>query len=302
VSKVARGGSRKAPRRKSNHRSAAVSAPRRLRNWAEAQLRSARYRVANAARMGAMAAAALALAGIAGLTLFGQLDDVLRLGGEKVTIQLAGMGFAVRSVDVTGAGDEIAHTIVVATEIYDGQSLFSVDPGEIRARVEALPMVRTATVARLWPDRISIVVETREAFALWQVEGVLNIIDRDGVVLAAADVMNPPALPLVVADGANDNVVEIVDALARYPAILAHVVGAVRVGNRRWNLRLDSGADVKLPEGDVRASVAILARLQAERGILRLAAESFDLRGQGNLIVRALPDRAAAAGMREHEA
>ncbi len=302
MSKVARGGSRKAPRRKSNHRSAAVSAPRRLRNWAEAQVRSARYRVANAARMGAMAAAALLLAAIAGLTLFGQLDDVVRLGGEKITVRLADMGFAVRSIDVTGAGDETAHAIVVATEIYDGQSLFSVNPDEIRARIEAMPIVRSATVARLWPDRVSIVVETREAFALWQVDGVLNIIDRDGVVLAAADVMNPPALPLVVADGANEHAVEIVEALARHPAIMAHVVGAVRVGERRWNLRLDSGADVKLPAGDVRASVAILARLQAERGILRLAAESFDLRGQGDLIVRALPDRAAAAGMREHEA
>ena len=114
--------------------------------------------------------------------------------------------------------------------------------------------------------------------------------------------MNPPALPLVVADGANESVVEIVDALARFPAIRAHVVGAVRVAQRRWNLRLDSGADVKLPAGDVQASIAILARLQAERGVLRLAAESFDLRGQGDLIVRALPDRAAAAGMREHEA
>ncbi|WP_417482270.1 cell division protein FtsQ/DivIB [Maricaulis sp.] len=258
--------------------------------------------MANAARMGAMAAAALLLATVAGLALFGQLDDVVRLGGDKVTVRLADMGFAVRSVDVTGAGEEIAHSIVVATEIYDGQSLFSVDPGEIRTRVEALPMVRSATVARLWPDRISIVVETREAFALWQVDGVLNIIDRDGVVLAEADVMNPPDLPLVVAEGANESAVEIVEALALHPAIRSHVIGAVRVGDRRWNLRLDSGADVKLPEGDVQASVAILARLQAERGILRLAAESFDLRGQGDLIVRALPDRAAAAGMREHEA
>ena len=142
--------------------------------------------------MGAMAAAGLLLAAIAGLTLFGQLDDVARLGGEKITVRLADMGFAVRSVDVTGAGDEIAHSIVLATEIYDGQSLFSVNPGEIRARVEALPMVRSAAVARLWPDRISIVVETREAFALWQVEGVLNSIDRDGIVLAAADLT--PAL------------------------------------------------------------------------------------------------------------
>ena len=93
-----------------------------------------------------------------------------------------------------------------------------------------------------------------------------------------------------------------VEALDNYPIVRDRVVGAVRVGERRWNLRLDSGADVKLPEGDVTASIAILARLQAERGVLRLAAESFDLRGEGDLIVRARPDRAQAAGLREREA
>lgn len=85
--------------------------------------------------MGAMAAAALLLVAIAGLTLFGQLDDVVRLGGEKITVRLADMGFAVRSIDVTGAGDETAHAIVVATEIYDGQSLFSVNPEDRKSVV-----------------------------------------------------------------------------------------------------------------------------------------------------------------------
>lgn len=157
-------------------------------------------------------------------------------------------------------------------------------------------------MARLLPDRVAIVVETREPYALWQVDGDLHVIDRHGVVLAQADPMNPLPLPLVVAEGANEAVEEIVEALAHYPEVGDRVVGAVRVGGRRWNLRLESGADVKLPEGDVTASIAILARLQAERGVLRLAAESFDLRGGGDLIVRALPDRAEAAGLREREA
>jgi cell division protein FtsQ len=196
----------------------------------------------------------------------------------------------------------MAHAIVQASLITDGESIFSIDPEIVRSRVEAMPMIRRARVARLLPDRIAIVVETREAFALWQVEGGLHVIDRDGVVIADADVMNPPDLPLVVADGANEAATEIVDALGHFPDVAGRVVGAVRVGERRWNLRLESGADVKLPESDVMASIAILARLQAERGVLRLAAESFDLRGEGDLIVRALPDRAAAAGMREREA
>jgi cell division protein FtsQ len=258
--------------------------------------------MANAARLGTLAVAGLAAVCVGGLALFGQLDDVaaeIRMSAQR---HLAGAGFAVRAVDVTGARGAQAHAIVLASEIYDGQSIFSVDPEIVRRRVESLPTVRRATVARLLPDRIAIVVETREPYALWQVDGRLNVIDREGVVLVEADAMNPPELPLVVAEGANAAVVEIVEALENYPVVGRRVVGAVRVGERRWNLRLESGADVKLPEGDVTASIAILARLQAERGVLRLAAESFDLRGEGDLIVRALPDRAAAAGLREREA
>ena len=258
--------------------------------------------MANAARFGGLAALALSAAALGGLALFGQLDDVAAWAGDRVDRQLVASGFAVRAVDVTGAAGDMAHAIVQASEIRDGQSIFSIDPEDIRARVEAMPMIRRARVARLLPDRIAIVVETREAFALWQVEGGLHIIDRDGVVIADADVMNPPALPLVVAEGANRAATEIVDALSHYPEVADRVVGAVRVGDRRWNLRLDSGADVKLPESDVVASIAILARLQAERGVLRLAAESFDLRGEGDLILRVLPERAAAAGMWEREA
>jgi len=290
VSKVRRAGSKKTTRRKSNHRSAAVSAPRRLRNWAQAQVRSARYRMANAARLGAMAAAGLFFLVIGGLALFGQLDDVADMVADKVETRLAGMGFAVDAVDVTGAQGEIAHQIAQATEVYSGQSIFSVDPEAVRQRVEALPLVRTARVARLWPNRIAVVVETREAYALWQMDGALNVIDRDGVVMAHADVMDPPQLPLVVAEGANASVVEIVEALERNPMIQDWVVGAIRVGDRRWNLRLHSGADVKLPEGDVQASIAILAALHAERGVLRLTAESFDLRGDGDLVLRSRPE------------
>lgn len=302
MSKVRRSGSRKTVRRRTQPRSAAVSAPRRLRNWAEAQIRGARYRMANAARMGTLAVAGLMALAVGGLAAFGQLDDVALELRSVAEDQLAEMGFAVRAVDVTGAQGAAAHAIVTASRVQGGQSIFSVDPETVRQRIEQMPTVRRARVARLLPDRIAIVVETREAYALWQVDGRLNVIDREGVVLAEVDAMNPPALPLVVAEGANEGVVEIVEALENYPLVGERVVGAVRVGDRRWNLRLDSGADVKLPEGDVTASIAILARLQSERGVLRLAAESFDLRGQGDLIVRALPDRAAAAGLREREA
>lgn len=258
--------------------------------------------MANAARLGAIAVAGTMAVAIGGLAIFGQLDAAAGQLGSRIGAQFAAAGFAVESVDVTGAQGPAAQAIVAATGIRAGQSIFAVDPSEIRARVEALPTVRSARVARLLPNRVAIVVVTREAFAIWQVDGVLSVIDREGVVLGTADAMAPPDLPLVVAAGANEAAAEIVDALDHFPIVRDRVAGAVRVGERRWNLRLETGADVKLPEGDVYASIAILARLQAERGVLRLAAESFDLRGQGDLIVRALPNRAAAVQFRERDA
>ena len=76
-------------RRKSKSRSAAVPAPRRLRNWAEAQVRGAKYRVANAARLGGTVAVGLLALLIGGLALFGQLDDVVDLAVDKVETRLA---------------------------------------------------------------------------------------------------------------------------------------------------------------------------------------------------------------------
>ncbi|MFS2318370.1 cell division protein FtsQ/DivIB [Maricaulis sp. D1M11] len=289
--KVKRAGSGASTRRRANRRSAAVSAPRRLRNWADAQLRSARYRLANAARLGALALACILTLSTVLMIATGRAQDVrLALVAEAQT-RLADAGFAVDVIDVAGAGRLDADEIAAASGVLAGESIFAVNPDQVRVRVEALPPVRKASVARLWPNRVSILVEMREAYALWQMDGALHVIDQDGAVMAQADMSNPPNLPLVVDTGANTAAPEIVEALRRHPIISERVVGAIRVGERRWNLRLKSGADVRLPEGDVAASLAILANLQAERGILRLAAESFDLRGEGDLVVRALPDR-----------
>ena len=302
MSQVRRGGSRRATRRTSNRSSAAARAPRRLRNWAEAQLRSARYRAANAVRLGAAGLAVILVIAIGSLALTGRLSAMGRAAEDMVHARFAQSGFALASIDITGAQGEDAARIAEATGLVAGQSIFAANPSAIRDRVEAMPDVRDAAVARLWPDRIAIVVERRTPYALWQIDGALNIIDRDGVVLAEADVYNPPDLPLVVDQGAQAAVTEIVEALENNLSVAAMVVGAVRVNERRWNLRLSTGADVKLPETEVAAALAILSGLHAERGVLRLPAESFDLREEGDLIVRALPENARAAGLPEREA
>lgn len=254
-------------------------------------MRSARYRAANAARLGASVAAGLFLLFIGILALFGQLDDVSESVGQSARDRMAALGFRIEAVDVTGATAELAAEAAAASGAVDGQSIFAFDLASSRAGVEALPWVRQAQVARLWPNRVAVVVEPRIGFALWQYEGRISLIDRDGVVLAEADASAYPDMPLVVDAGANDTAAELLDTLSHHPAIAERVVAAVRVGDRRWNLRLDSGMDVKLPEAEAGAALALLAAMHAERGILRLEAESIDMRQPGEMILRERSDR-----------
>ena len=63
-------------------------------------------------------------------------------------------------------------------------------------------------------------------------------------------------LPFVVGEGANERVREFVALLDAMDELKPRVEAGVLIDQRRWNLRLKSGVDVKLPETDPEAAIA----------------------------------------------
>lgn len=287
----------KRTRRAAPRRTARIAPARggKLTNWIAARLRAVRYRAGYGLRLAGIAFAGLLVLSIAGLGALGRLPEIGAALERGIDARLARSGFAVRSVDVAGARQLNAETIAQAIGIQGDRSLLAIDPQDARTRIEALSWVSEASVIRLWPDRISVILAEREPFALWQHDGAHRVIDRTGTVIEAADPRDYADLARVVGEGANADAAVILDLLSRQPAIDALVTHAVRVGERRWNLRLVAGGDILLPEGDPASALALVATLQDERGVLNLDAEAFDLRTEGELVIRAWPDRAAAA-------
>ena len=72
------------------------------------------------------------------------------------------------------------------------------------------------------------------------------------------------------------------------------VEAGVLVGQRRWNLRLQSGVDVKLPEGNPQAAIVELLNLQRQSRILEKDALALDFRVPGRVFVRLTDDAANA--------
>jgi cell division protein FtsQ len=101
-------------------------------------------------------------------------------------------------------------------------------------------------------------------------------------------------LPLVVGRGAQRQANEFLGILDRYPDIRSMLRASVMVAERRWNLRLTNGIDVRLPETDVEGALDRLIKLDHDKKLLSRDITMVDLRLPDRVSVR-LSDAVAQA-------
>ncbi len=215
----------------------------------------------------------------------------------------AGAGLVVHDIRIEGRDKTPEPLLRAALGVSRGDKLLGFSLDGARARIETLTWVQSATVERRLPGTIVVTLQERRPFAVWQTGGRFVLIDRAGQVVAEQDPAKDAAafatLPLVVGPGAPETAAALLDQLAALPALRARVVAAVRVGERRWNLRLNNGADVLLPEGAEVAAMVRLMELHTAQALLDRPLQTLDMRLPDRLVVRPQPEpRAAAAGPR----
>jgi cell division protein FtsQ len=104
--------------------------------------------------------------------------------------------FGLTAVRVEGADAQVQTAVVAAAGLRPGQPYLAIDPGEVRRRVEALPRVATARVARSYPSSLRIVVSERLPTAVVPAAGAYWLVAADGMVVGRATV-RPRDLPYV---------------------------------------------------------------------------------------------------------
>lgn len=231
----------------------------------------------------------LFLAGTAWLWHSGWLERQAERTAVAAYRLTADAGFAVEDVLVEGRGRTDRSAILAALKVQRGTPILTIDPRAARARLEALPWVRRATVERRLPKLVYVRLAERNPLALWQLDGKLSVIDRNGEVIPGMSAKQFAELPLVVGQGAPSHAAALVAMLDREPELRPLVTAAVRVSGRRWNLQLRGGIDVRLPETDPAEAWVQLARLDREHGLLERDVVAIDLRLPGRLVVRTTP-------------
>jgi cell division protein FtsQ len=234
-------------------------------------------------------AVALVGGGITWLSLSGFIGRQATALGDGLVAVSADAGFVVNKVLADGRNQTTSSDILRALDVRIGHPIFGVDLDAARERVAALPWIESVTIERRLPDMLYLRIVEAEPMALWQHERQLRLLSRKGEVIGEPQPQRFAALPLVVGAGAPEYTAELLVMLATQPELQAQVKAAVRVGARRWNLRLANGTDVKLPEQRAAEAWAELARLEREFGILERDLTVIDLRVPAQLLVRLAP-------------
>ena len=203
-------------------------------------------------------------------------------------------GFRITQVAISGRKNLSQDEVLAIGGVTGRRSLLFLDPANVRDRLKAAPWIADATVLKFYPGSIQIDIVERAAFALWQHDGSVSVIADNGLVLQPYAPGPFRSLPLVVGKGAETHAKDFLDLLAQYPHIRQQVKAVVRVGERRWNLRLADGIDVRLPENDVGAALAELTRLDKDEKLFSRDITAVDLRLPGRLTVRLSEDAAKA--------
>ena len=224
----------------------------------------------------------------------GQFDGVMAQANHAGDWVARSLGLGVAVVTVSGTTHVSEPSILAIADIDASRSLPFFDVAEAKARLEANPLVKQASVRKLYPNQVVIDIVERTPYAVWQKGGDVSAIAADGAPIDEVTDAKYADLPFVVGEGANARAGEYVQLLDAMDELKPRVEAGVLVGQRRWNLRLKSGVDVKLPEDNPQAAIAQLLSLQRQSRILDKDMLALDFRTPGRVFVRLTEDAAAA--------
>ena len=254
--------------------------------YAEHAAKARKNRKPGVTLAGALIISGAAIAGASwiGGNLF-SLREAVAAGADGMA---TAAGFAA-TIDVQGVEGQRRREVTEVVLPDGRKSIVGTSPQTMKDNVESLDWVESATVQRLWPSTIKVSVQRRDAFAVWQENGTLTVVDAAGERVHGAPPSVYKNLPRIVGAGAGPAAEPVLHALEELPLTRARLAAFVRVGERRWNLNLKNGLVVMLPEEDPVGAMARLENLQTQYRVMDGEYVRLDLREPGRVVAQPRP-------------
>lgn len=197
-----------------------------------------------------------------------------------------GAGFSVGEVYVAGRKEATRKQLLAALAVKVGDPILFFDPDQARKRLLEIGWIADARVERRLPNTVIVTLEERTPFAIWQRDNRFMLVDRTGSVIGRQGIERYRHLKIIVGKDAPEHAADLFSMLRREPELIDRVTHAIRIGGRRWDLRLGDAINIRLPAKDADAAWRKLTALEKEFGLLGRDINTVDLRIPGQMSVR----------------
>ncbi|MDR1907474.1 MAG: cell division protein FtsQ/DivIB [Holosporales bacterium] len=195
-------------------------------------------------------------------------------------------GFVMKDVVVFGRFRTNSDDVLAAVGVTAGQSIFLCNLKEIQQRLLKLAWVREASVRRSISGELYIFITEREPIAIYHSGQKFYLVDKNGSLMDTRIEPCFRGLPILSGANAEKAACGILQKLHAYKLVRANISAMQLVQERRWNLKLNNGVEVKLPAQNVDRALRVLEKLirdgQASSGDIRV----IDLRFGSKLILK----------------
>lgn len=170
-------------------------------------------------------------------------------------------------------------------------SSLDLDLRALHDQITTIEAVASAHVRIEGGGLLKISVAEREPRALWRHHGGLELVDAEGARIGALGQRSERAdLPILLGEGADQAVAEALELLEIAAPVASNIRALRRIGARRWNVVLQDGPEVLLPEVGAHAALARVMALHDADSILSRDLVAVDMRDGRRPILRLTAD------------
>ncbi|MBQ7673866.1 MAG: FtsQ-type POTRA domain-containing protein [Alphaproteobacteria bacterium] len=193
--------------------------------------------------------------------------------------------FVLQKIEFDGHEQVPEILLLKASGLRYKNSVFATSIHDVKDKLEKISWVKSVIVQRKLPGKISIRIAERTPIAIFQSQHKLHLVDSDGVILENDGIGNFSNLPIIAGEGAEKEVDYFLHCIDKFPKIRKQLIFAVRIGQRRWNIRINRGITVKLPERGLMQAFGILDEISDSNGFFNEDIAYLDLRIPDRVII-----------------
>lgn len=193
----------------------------------------------------------------------------------------------VSRLEFPGASLSLREQVMAMVPLDLPLSALDIDVVKIKEAVETLDAVKTVEVKILPDGVLEIHAVERQPVIVWRDGNTLRLIDENGHRVAELARRSARGdLPLVVGQGADVAVTEALKLTQTAAPIHSRLRGFVRVGERRWDVVLDRGQTIMLPETGAITALRRVLELHNTEDLLSRDVTVIDMRNPDRPVLR----------------